>query len=193
MNTIRVEVVSGFESDEVVLLAADTVGLDTFGAALTEAQRRVSAPLDRDGVTHRFVLQSGLADIGFAERCVTRRLDRAEAAAELSEGLAALRTSAHPCHRYVDIGSPTATLVLSGDEYSQPLGSAPARRSTLSRGQLDAITDRVDRGADPAALAGWLARITDRHDDAPLFQAAAEDFQRGDSDKWYAAADHVVD
>jgi len=192
MTTIRVELVSGFKSDDVVLLSADAAGLDTFDAALTEAQRRGSAQLDHDGMTHRFVMQPGSADIDFAEKLVTWRLDHAKAA-ELSEGLAALRTSAHPCHLYVDISSPTATLVLSRDEYSQPLGSAPARRSTLSRGQLDAIKDRVDRGANPAALAGWLARITDRYDDAALFQAAAEDFQRGDTDKWYRAADQVVD
>ena len=192
MNTIRVELVSDFKSDAVVLLAADAAGLDTFEAALTAAQRRGSAQLDHDGMTHRFVMQPGSADIGFAEKCVTWRLDRANAA-ELSEHLAALRTSAHPCHQYVDISSPTATLVLSRDEYSPPSGSAPARGSTLSRGQLDAIKDRVDRSADPAALAGWLARITDRHDDAALYQAAAEDFQRGDSDKWYAAADQVGD
>ena len=63
----------------------------------------------------------------------------------------------------------------------------------MSREQLDIIKDRVDRGADPAALAGWLARISDRLDDAALFKIAAEDFKHGHTDKWYTAANQAVE
>jgi len=62
--------------------------------------------------------------------------------------------------------------------------------AVLTREQLDLLAERIDAGADPQAVARWIARITDRTAEQTAdITAAAEDLRRGDGAKWYAAAD----
>jgi hypothetical protein len=100
----------------VVLLAMDGAGVTTFASALRDAEQRGSSQLDHDGVTHQFVIQAGAADIELGENRVVWRLDHAKAV-EIVEDLTVMSNDDCPGHNYVDISSPTNTLVLSRDEY----------------------------------------------------------------------------
>ena len=116
MNIIRAELAPEFRGEDVVLLAMDGAGLNTFIAALGDAEQRGSSQLEHDGVTHQFVIQVGAADIELGENRVVWRLDHAKAV-EIAEDLAVMRNNDRPGHNYVDISTPTNTLVLSRDEY----------------------------------------------------------------------------
>jgi hypothetical protein len=116
MNIIRVELAPEFRGEDVVLLAMDGAGLNTFITALGDANQRGSSQLEHDGVTHQFVMQVGAADIELGENRVVWRLDHAKAV-EIVEDLAVMRNNDRPGHNYVDISTPTNTLVLSRDEY----------------------------------------------------------------------------
>jgi hypothetical protein len=61
MNDIRVKHIPEFKGEDVVLLAFDSAGLDTFLAALTEAQQRGSSRLHRPRRVHDFVIEAGAA------------------------------------------------------------------------------------------------------------------------------------
>jgi hypothetical protein len=100
----------------VVLLAMDGAGVTTFVTALRDAEQRGSSQLDHDGVTHQFVIQDGAADIELDEYHVVWRFDHAKAV-EVVDDLTAMGSDDGPSHEYVDIFSPTRTLVLSRDEY----------------------------------------------------------------------------
>ncbi len=116
MNTIRVELAPEFRGEDVVLLAMDGAGVDTFTAALRDAEQRGASQLEHDGVTHQFVIQAGSADIELGENHVVWRLDHAKAI-EIIDDLTIMSDSNGPGHNYVDIAAPTKTLVLSRDEY----------------------------------------------------------------------------
>jgi hypothetical protein len=117
MNIIRVELLPDFMwGDDVVLLAMDGAGVATFADALTDALQRGTCQLEHDGVTHQFVMQAGAADIEVGEDRVVWRLDRTKAV-EIADDLTTIRDADGPGHHYVDIYSPTNTLVLSRDEY----------------------------------------------------------------------------
>ncbi len=116
MNIIRVELAPEFRGEDVVLLAMDGAGVDTFIAALRDAEQRGSSQLEHDGVTHQFVIQAGAADIELGENHVVWRLDHAKAV-EIIDDLTVMSKNDGPGHNYVDIGAPTKTLVLSRDEY----------------------------------------------------------------------------
>ena len=117
MNIIRVELLPDFMwGDDVVLLAMDGAGVATFADALHHAVRRGSSRLEHGGVLHEFVMQAGAADIEMGEDRVVWRLDRTKAV-EIVDDLTAIRDADGPGHNYVDISTPTTTLVLSRDEY----------------------------------------------------------------------------
>jgi hypothetical protein len=71
-------------------------------------------------VTHQFVLAVGAADIELGENRVVWRLDHAKAV-EIIEDLTVMNSHDRPGHNYVDISTPTNTLVLSRDEYVRVL------------------------------------------------------------------------
>jgi hypothetical protein len=119
MNAIRVKHVRDFKFEDVVLLAMDSAGLQTFLAAVTQAERRGSGRLQRRGRVHDFVIEAGAADIDLADERVVWRLDRA-IAGEIIKALAGLGRSDRSCHQYVDMVSPAPTLVLAKDEYIGP-------------------------------------------------------------------------
>jgi hypothetical protein len=120
MNTLRVELAREFRGEDVVLLAMDGAGVTTFITALSDAEQRGAAELEHDGVTHQFVIQTGAADIELGEDRVVWRLDRAKAV-EIVGDLTVLSSNDGPGHDYVDIATPTTTLVLSRDEYVRAL------------------------------------------------------------------------
>jgi hypothetical protein len=117
MNIIRVELLPDFMwGDDVVLLAMDDAGVATFADALNDAVRLGASRLEHGGVMHEFVMQAGAADIEMGEDRVVWRLDRTKAV-EIVDDLTAIRDADGPGHNYVDISTPTTTLVLSRDEY----------------------------------------------------------------------------
>ena len=116
MNIIRAELAPEFRGEDVVLLAMDGAGVRTFLTALRDAGQRGASQLEHDGITHQFVIQVGAADIELGENRVVWRLDHAKAA-EIVEDLTVMSNNDRPGHNYVDISSPTTTLVLSRDEY----------------------------------------------------------------------------
>jgi hypothetical protein len=116
MNIIRVELAPEFRGEDVVLLAMVGAGVATFVNALRDAEQRGSSQLEHDGLTHQFVIQAGAADIELGENRVVWRLDHAKAV-EIVEVLTAMSSSDRPGHSYVEISTPTNTLVLSRDEY----------------------------------------------------------------------------
>jgi len=116
MNIIRVELAPEFRGEDVVLLAMDGAGVTTFVTALSDAEQRGSSQLEHDGVTHQFVIQAGAADIELGDNRVVWRFDHAKAV-EIVVDLTAMSNDDRPGHCYVDISSPTKTLVLSRDEY----------------------------------------------------------------------------
>jgi hypothetical protein len=122
MNDIRVKHVPEFKGEDVVLLAFDSAGLDTFLAALTEAQQRGSSRLHHPRRVHDFVIEAGAADIELADDRAVWRLSHAKAA-EIIEKLTAMSSSERPGHHYVDdMLSPAPTLVLSRNSTSRRAG-----------------------------------------------------------------------
>lgn len=120
MNAIRIKRVSEFKGEDVVLLAMDRAGLDTFLAALTQAEQQGSSHLQRRGRVHDFVIEAGAADIELDDDRVVWGLDHTRAV-EIIEKLKVLSSSGHPGHHYVDdMFSPAPTLVLSRDQYISP-------------------------------------------------------------------------
>ena len=118
MNVIRAELAPEFRGENVVLLAMDGTGVTTVIAALRDAEQRGSYQLEHDGVTHEFVIQSGAADIELGASRVVWRLGLAKAV-EIVEDLTMMSNEDRAGHSYVDIASPTKTLVLSRDEYGR--------------------------------------------------------------------------
>jgi hypothetical protein len=116
MNIIRVELAPEFKGEDVVLLAMDGAGVTTFITALSDAKQRGSSQLEHDSVTHQFVIHPGAPDIELGENYVVWRLDHAKAV-EIVEDLTVMSNDDRPGHNYVDISTPTNTLVLSRDEY----------------------------------------------------------------------------
>jgi hypothetical protein len=117
MNIIRVELLPDFMwGDDVVLLAMDGAGVATFADALNDAVRLGSSRLEHGGVIHEFVMQAGAADIEMGEDRVVWRLDRTKAV-EIVDDLTAIRDADGPGHNYVDISTPTTTLVLASPRY----------------------------------------------------------------------------
>jgi len=116
MNIIRAELAPEFRGEDVVLLAMDGAGVTTFLTALRGAEQRGGSQLEHDGITHQFVIQAGAADIELGENRVVWLLDHAKAV-EIVEDLTVMSNNDRPGHNYVDISTPTNTLVLSRDEY----------------------------------------------------------------------------
>jgi hypothetical protein len=122
MSIIRVNFLPGFYfGDDAVLLTLDGGGVDELKAALSDAKQQGASRLDHDGVTHEFHIESDTADIELDPTHVVWRLDEAKAA-EIIEDLAVLSDEGsvgRPTsgHFYVDMSTPTKTLVVSRDEY----------------------------------------------------------------------------
>jgi hypothetical protein len=144
MNIVRVGFVSEFRGQDVVLLAVDATGLDTFAAVVNQAVQQGFSRLDHGGLIHRFLVQDGAADIDLRDDHVVWRLDHAKLI-EIIDKLGAMRNRG-PGHHYVDdMFAPAETLVLSVDEYVYdppappvkslpPLMGSPAEPPPAARG-----------------------------------------------------------
>ena len=120
MAVIRVKYVREYNGEDVVLLAADRAGLDSFLVALMQVHQHGSSRLRHRRRVHHFVVEAGAADIELGDKRVVWRLDHAKAG-QIIEKLTAMRRSGGPGHHYVDdMLSPAPTLVLSLDEYISP-------------------------------------------------------------------------
>ncbi|WP_101948028.1 hypothetical protein [Mycobacterium sp. 3519A] len=127
MTIIRAELASEFRGEAVVLLAMDGTGVSTFLTALKTAEQQGAFELEHGGITHQFVIQDDSADVELRDERMVWRLNQIKAA-EIIDDLTVLNNNDGPCHDYVDISSPTDTLVLSRDEYVhgvQPPRSRP--------------------------------------------------------------------
>jgi len=114
---IRVEYLPGFHfGDDVVLVALDTAGLETFVAALDEADRRGAWRVEINERDHWFRVEAEAADVGLHDDHVEWRLDHS-VIADMVDKLAAMKQAGGPSHHYVDIAGPAGTLVLSLNEY----------------------------------------------------------------------------
>lgn len=122
MSIIRVNFLPEFYfGDDAVLLTLDGGGVDELKAALSDAKQHRASRLEHDGVAHEFHIESDAADIELDPMHVVWRLDEAKAA-EIIEDLAVLSDEGsvgRPTkgHFYVDMSTPTKTLVVSRDEY----------------------------------------------------------------------------
>lgn len=117
MNVIRVNYLPEFDFGyDAVLLTMDGAGLETFGNTLSEAIQRGASQLEHDGVMHKFLIETGRADIDLDKTSVVWHLDPAKAR-EISDDLDISRRKDRAGHNYVDISTPAPTLVLSRDEY----------------------------------------------------------------------------
>ena len=129
MTGIRVALLEEFRGGTVVLLAMDSAGLGVFSAALDQALTYGAWRFGHQRRIHQYQLQAGAADVELHDTRVEWRLDHAKTV-EMIDKLTAMRNSG-PCHQYVDISTPTDTLVLCVDEYIHPAWLA---RSPFSGG-----------------------------------------------------------
>jgi hypothetical protein len=116
MSFIHTQFLPGFDlGNDVVMLAMDTAGAAIVHATLSDAVQHGSSQLEHQGVTYDFRIEAGAADIELGDGRVDWHLDRATAV-EILDDLAVFADRSG--HHYVDIRTPTETLVLSNDEYT---------------------------------------------------------------------------
>jgi hypothetical protein len=66
MARVRAGLAKGFYfGEDAVLLALDTHGVNTFLAALTQAEQEGASRLDLDGTNHEFLVEGSASDIEF--------------------------------------------------------------------------------------------------------------------------------
>lgn len=106
---------SSYFGDEATLATGDRDGLRLFVESLQAALRFREAEFHSDSVQYRIELQSGAAELALGDGTVVFRLDGAKITEiiDLTEALIASSTAGH---QYVDIDSPTSTLVIAVDE-----------------------------------------------------------------------------
>jgi hypothetical protein len=138
MNVIRVKTVGEFNGEDIVLLAADSAGLDTFLAALTETQQHGSSRFEQRRRVHEFVIEGGAVDIELDHDRVVWRLDDTKAGEIIARRgrnhckAKVLSSSGRSCQHYSMTCSVRPTLLLSLDEYLSPSWLA---RRTAYRGR----------------------------------------------------------
>lgn len=121
---IRVELVPQFYmgQEDAVVMATDGVGIDQFVGALRQAAQSGGSPsvLRTEQQTHTFIQEEtgGIVDLKNGDVVWHLSAPQIE---EIADKLQAMKSSSKPCHHYVDIMAPAETLVLSRDEYPDPL------------------------------------------------------------------------
>jgi hypothetical protein len=118
MGYIHVEVANDFNGESVVLVAMDSVGLLELESALSSLGENISRSADINYILkdHELVIEEGSARVDLKGNRVTWHLSIMKTE-EIIAKLKAMEVSPVPCHHYVDITSPTKSLVLSRDEY----------------------------------------------------------------------------
>ena len=117
MTKIKVAHLTDFGGESVVFVAMDSDGAKAFRMVLKEKNEW---KLDQilGGQIHKFIESSDSAKIDFDKNHITWRLPP-KTVRELIDKLDAMRILGKPCHQYIDISAPTATLVLSQNERFQ--------------------------------------------------------------------------
>jgi hypothetical protein len=119
MTLVRAGFAEGFYfGEDAVLLALDTDGLNTFLAALAQAEHEGSSQLDLDGTVHHFLIAGSALEVEFHDGndAVVWRIGGAKAR-EIIELLTDMSQHASRGHYYVDMSVPARTLVISFNEY----------------------------------------------------------------------------
>jgi hypothetical protein len=109
--------------DTVVLVAADRNGLEELEAALTQTGlgAGIALTMNLGSQNHTFIVGKDAESVELHEERVIWRISELKRR-ELVEKLEAMRSNPGPCHHHVDdIAGPTATLILSRDEYLDPV------------------------------------------------------------------------
>ncbi|OMC51967.1 hypothetical protein A5742_17705 [Mycolicibacterium fortuitum] len=114
MTTFHVKPSSYF-GDEATVATGDRDGLRLFVDTLRSALSGDEAGFDCDGIRYRIARRSGAAELAQGNGTVVFRLDGAKIS-EVADLTGALIASNTAGHHYVDIDSPTSTLVISVDE-----------------------------------------------------------------------------
>ncbi|WP_235660268.1 hypothetical protein, partial [Mycobacteroides abscessus] len=91
-------------------------GLRVFESALRTAQEAGRSSFDSGGVVNQIVRQKGSADIEFSQQVIVWRFDD-EKLSELIALTESLTGAESAAHQYIDINSPTSTLVISVGEH----------------------------------------------------------------------------
>lgn len=106
---------SSYFGDEATLVSADRDGLRLFVSALRSARDIGDSTFASEGVQYRIERHHGAANLDLEQSPALWRLDSEKIAEiiDLTEPLIASNTAGH---QYVDIDSPTSTLVVSLDE-----------------------------------------------------------------------------
>lgn len=116
MSALRVRHLPEFHfGDDAVVAVLDDAGLDVLTAALEQAHNHGESRIQHHGHTHHFLVQAGAAGVELHDHRTQWRLDHTTLT-DMIDKLAALKNSASG-HHYVDIATPTSTLVLSLNEY----------------------------------------------------------------------------
>ncbi|WP_457160725.1 hypothetical protein [Mycobacteroides abscessus] len=102
--------------DEATLVSGDQDGLRVFESALRTAQEAGRSSFDSGGVVNQIVRQKDSADIEFSQQVIVWRFDdeKLSELIALTESLTGAKSAAH---QYIDINSPTSTLVISVGEH----------------------------------------------------------------------------
>ena len=116
MKSVNVRFAAEFRGDDVVLLAMDTAGSESFGAALKRAVDVGSSQLERCGICHYFSVVRGAAEVILDDDRVTWRLNSL-ILEKLVDGLEEFIDNDSAGHFYIDgIAAPAPTLVVSINE-----------------------------------------------------------------------------
>jgi hypothetical protein len=120
MAAIRVELISEFKGESVVLVAVDADGLEAVRSALVVAgQQEQPLAVTLGDKKMEFKVEPGAARIELELHTITWRLGR-DKIAEIVKKLDFMQEAQRASHHYVEIESPVKTLVLSRDEYVRP-------------------------------------------------------------------------
>ena len=117
MAILRVGFFPDFKWSDVVLVGADRDGMRVFQSALRSAHKDGEGSFELHEIQHRVVRQDSAADIKLGSGTVVWRFDDTRLL-EILDMVAGLIDADRPAHNYFDdLSSPTATLMLSVDEY----------------------------------------------------------------------------
>ena len=121
---IHVELVPQFYmgQEDALLVAMDEAGIDQLVGALRQATQSGGSPsvLRTGQQTHTFIREQTGGTVELKSGDIVWHLSASQIE-EIMDKLEAMKSRSEPCHHYVDIISPAEMLVLSLDEYPDPL------------------------------------------------------------------------
>lgn len=116
MTVINIGTYSYF-GDEATLVSGDRYGLRVFESALRTAQEAGKSTFNSGDIVNQVVRQKDAADIEFSQQAIVWRFDD-EKLGELIALTESLIVAESAAHQYIDINSPTSTLVIAIGEHA---------------------------------------------------------------------------